>query len=226
MRIDDSHMKPYVCKACGPGVEYAKRLKDGGVVIRTCKLCKSKSQKEWGRRRLSGLCGNASTLNLSQSTSIIKLYKAGISIKKVSGLLSIGVSAIKGCLYKNKVPRKWSSSGGVFKCDYSQHGYVHLTLPLSDPFHKMGRITGGGVRSKVAEHRYIMAKNIGRPLERWEVVHHKNHIRDDNRIENLELMASSIEHLGETLAHNEFMRMKKRIEELEATVKLLTGERQ
>jgi hypothetical protein len=64
-------------------------------------------------------------------------------------------------------------------------------IVVFEPMHPNARKDG-----YVAEHIKVMAAKLGRPLERFEEVHHKNGIRHDNRPENLELWARGMQPPG------------------------------
>ena len=66
------------------------------------------------------------------------------------------------------------------------NGYIHLHLKPDNPHYAMVRKRGW-----VTEHRLVMAQHLGRDLVGKEIVHHLNSVRDDNRIENLQLTTSN-----------------------------------
>ena len=67
---------------------------------------------------------------------------------------------------------------------FLNHGYMIVPIPRD-----LRHLTNGKTPSE--EHRLVMAMHLGRPLMRDEVVHHRNGVRTDNRIENLELWSTA-----------------------------------
>jgi len=67
------------------------------------------------------------------------------------------------------------------------------------------RITINGKR--VLEHRYVIEQYLGRSLKFNEKVHHLNGIRNDNRLENLELVSNQSEHIHNY--HNKIWQKRK-----------------
>uniref|UniRef100_A0A6M3KEH4 Putative homing endonuclease n=1 Tax=viral metagenome TaxID=1070528 RepID=A0A6M3KEH4_9ZZZZ len=69
-------------------------------------------------------------------------------------------------------------------------GYINLWISEDSPYYPMAthKRQGGGT---IFEHRLIMAQSLGRCLTRQEHVHHLNGIKEDNRLENLELISPS-----------------------------------
>jgi len=79
----------------------------------------------------------------------------------------------------HRVERSVRWAGGI---RHNSQGYRSVCLHPRDFFYPMADHA-----NYVLEHRLVMAKHIGRCLHSWETVHHKNHDRRDNRIENLVL---------------------------------------
>lgn len=107
----------------------------------------------------------------------------------------------------------------------SKAGYIWMRLFSDDFFYPMAS-TGG----LILEHRLIMAQHLGRCLQKWEFVHHKNGIKDDNKLENLELTTNGEHHRAHNRGYQDgYLKglhdgHEKRIQELESRVTQLEAE--
>lgn len=87
------------------------------------------------------------------------------------------------CKGYSKKGNKNNWTGGRYK---NLNGYILVWIDSKNPFSKMK-----SDRNYILEHRLIMAKHLGRCLESWEIIHHINGVKDDNRLENLFLMTQN-----------------------------------
>ena len=94
--------------------------------------------------------------------------------------------ALVFCQTRNKENYKRGASNSNWKGGRvgNGDGYIAIWVDDKSPYFSMSTLNG-----YVLEHRFIMAQHLNRCLFKSEQVHHINGIKDDNRIENLELIS-------------------------------------
>ena len=154
-----------------------------------------------------------------QSHLILRFYDEGFSCNKISKAIKVSVGAVFNYIKASGRLRSkeegyalawWSKTPGEIE-RARELGKRHRTKETIEKNAEAHRIHGEGHRKMgddgywkvyfpdhpdsnkegyIREHRLIMEKSIGRRIQKGEIVHHKNGVKTDNRIENLQLMTA------------------------------------
>lgn len=237
-----------ICKNCGKTFEspvwrravYCSRECSGkgqigtGKVITTCPVCNQPFESDrWKkhvycskkcsglakrREQLVGICINCgkefSYRSCTPDTKFCSKSCAGAAKRARS---------IRKCLVcgKDFYPIKPTSHYCSKECKYASYprqGYKEiyskfLSIEEQKKFAPMFK------KGRCHEHRLIMARHLGRPVEKYEIVHHINGNKRDNRISNLELVVKTSHHKGcGDDYYQKWQEANERIKELEAMV--------
>lgn len=103
------------------------------------------------------------------------LLNSGNTLEETASVMDVKVATLKKRLRENGIETDRYHKGYI--TTWSGYKKVHIpNHPYADS------------KGYVPEHRHVMEQYLGRYLEPHEHVHHKNGKKDDNRLENLELM--------------------------------------
>ena len=131
--------------------------------------------------------GQSRRFSTEDVDKMLRLYNDGWTQTAIAAKFNSTQITVSRTLRSVGIEYKGKSSGenhGAWKGGKTTRndGYILVSIPFNHPLSVMRGKTG-----YVLEHRLVMAKNIGRPLGKYETVHHINGDRTDNRIENLQL---------------------------------------
>ncbi len=157
----NEHLKPRA-KFCSDACNQRYRLRIRfNLKVRTCLHCGIEHNKKKSIKFCSEVC--------RKKVQYIKVNKKKRDNIRIKNGLSLDH------------PRLKKENGQGHSC--TTRGYIVVS--------KKGHPNARNGKGSIYQHTLIMSEHLKRPLRKGESVHHKNGIRNDNRIENLELWSKS-----------------------------------
>lgn len=154
-----------------------------GVVLRALQNAGVKRRQGNGRLRRI-------LFTESQVQRIIKRWKKGYSVWGIAIEMNVANTAVKRVLQENgvKVVPRLQRFAQCKPFIVNLQGYRLVLLRSDSPYFQMCPRLLSKTSGYVLEHRLAMAQHLGRPLHRWETVHHVDGNRTNNDISNLQLV--------------------------------------
>ena len=112
-----------------------------------------------------------------------KLYKEGKTLQEIGDVFGVSYRTVGRRFRASGIKIRSKSEAATGRLNHfwkggrylNKNGYVYISI---------------GPRKRIFEHRFVMEQHLGRCLKKSEMVHHRNGIVDDNRIENLKLLTA------------------------------------
>lgn len=144
-----------------------------------CDLCRPEYKRRRARKWYADAAPERIRSQSSRTSTGRAAYRAALGPCTVEGCANSSNQRLNGdpvCAMHAMRFRKTGEFGPPGRINQRRNGI--------DPNGYVRLWVGGRMKF---EHRHVVEQALGRPLEPWENVHHRNGVRDDNRLENLEV---------------------------------------
>ena len=115
---------------------------------------------------------------------VCKCYKSGSSLRQLAKRFSVSHETIRAILIEYDIIMEKVNQHPPARLGDKRIGQGYIEVYVGRGYPGVPRKTGW-----MREHRLIMQEQLGRPIEPWEVVHHRDRNKLNNSIDNLEIIS-------------------------------------